>query len=65
MRTSIATVSVSGTLPEKIAAIAAAGFDGLELFEQDLLVTDETPAAVESRCRDSGFHAWTAQKGAH
>lgn len=55
MRTSIATVSVSGTLPEKIAAIAAAGFDGLELFEQDLLVTDETPAAVRRMIEDHGL----------
>ena len=55
MRTSIATVSVSGTLPEKIAAIAAAGFDGLELFEQDLLVTDETPAAVRRMIADHGL----------
>lgn len=55
MRTSIATVSVSGTLPEKIAAIAAAGFDGLELFEQDLLVTDETPAAIRRMIGDHGL----------
>lgn len=55
MRTSIATVSVSGTLPEKIAAIAAAGFDGLELFEQDLLVTDETPATVRRMIEDHGL----------
>lgn len=55
MRTSIATVSVSGTLPDKIAAIAAAGFDGLELFEQDLLVTDETPAAVRRMIADQGL----------
>lgn len=55
MRTSIATVSVSGTLPEKIAAIAAAGFDGLELFEQDLLITDETPATVRRMIEDHGL----------
>lgn len=55
MRTSIATVSVSGTLPEKIAAIAAAGFDGLELFEQDLLVTDETPATIRRMIEDHGL----------
>ncbi len=32
MKTSIATVSISGTLTEKLAAIAAAGFDGVEIF---------------------------------
>lgn len=37
MRRSIATVCVSGTLPDKLKAIACAGFDGLEIFENDLL----------------------------
>ncbi len=37
VRTSIATVSISGTLPEKLKAIKAAGFDGVEIFENDLL----------------------------
>ena len=31
-----ATVSLSGTLVEKMHACAAAGFDGIELFEPDL-----------------------------
>ena len=35
MQRSIATVSLSGTLPEKLEAIAAAGFDGVEIFEND------------------------------
>ena len=37
MRRSIATVSLSGTLPEKLEAAAAARFDGVENFENDLL----------------------------
>ena len=44
MKTSIATVSISGDLAEKLAAIAAAGFDGVEIFEADLLTYDGTPA---------------------
>lgn len=40
MQRSIATVSLSGTLPEKLEAIAAAGFDGVEIFENDLLYYD-------------------------
>ena len=36
MRKSIATVSLSGSLEQKLQAIAAAGFDGVELFENDL-----------------------------
>ncbi|MBP2561124.1 sugar phosphate isomerase/epimerase, partial [Neorhizobium galegae] len=31
MKTSIATVSISGDLPEKLEAIARAGFDGVEI----------------------------------
>src|SRR5579863_8688291 len=37
---SIATVSLSGTLPEKLEAAAAIGFDGIEIFENDLLTFD-------------------------
>jgi 4-hydroxyphenylpyruvate dioxygenase len=37
MRKSIATVSLSGTLPQKLDAVAAAGFDAIELFEADFI----------------------------
>lgn len=37
MHRSIATVSLSGTLRGKLEAIAAAGFDGFELFEADFI----------------------------
>jgi 4-hydroxyphenylpyruvate dioxygenase len=43
---SIATVSLSGTLPEKLEAAAAIGFDGVEIFENDLLTYDGSPADV-------------------
>ena len=43
MLTSIATVSLSGDLQEKLDAIAAAGFDGVEIFENDLLTFDGSP----------------------
>jgi 4-hydroxyphenylpyruvate dioxygenase len=43
---SIATVSLSGTLPEKLEAAAAIGFDGVELFENDLLTFDGSPNDV-------------------
>ncbi|MGC5010067.1 TIM barrel protein [Streptosporangium sp. DT93] len=55
MRTSIATVSVSGTLPEKLAAIAAAGFDGIEIFENDLLACPLSPEEVRLRAADLGL----------
>ena len=37
MRKSIATVSLGGKLTDKLEAIAAAGFDGVEIFEPNLL----------------------------
>ncbi|MFC3531299.1 bifunctional sugar phosphate isomerase/epimerase/4-hydroxyphenylpyruvate dioxygenase family protein [Vogesella facilis] len=55
MQHSIATVSLSGTLPEKLEAIAAAGFDGVEIFENDLLYFDGTPATVRQMCADLGL----------
>lgn len=55
MRKCIATVSVSGTLPEKLAAIAAAGFDGVELFENDLLACMLSPEEVRLRAADLGL----------
>ncbi|WP_304622056.1 bifunctional sugar phosphate isomerase/epimerase/4-hydroxyphenylpyruvate dioxygenase family protein [Roseomonas cutis] len=45
---SIATVSLSGTLPDKLEAAAAAGFDGVEIFENDLLTFNGTPADVRA-----------------
>ncbi|MFO1144484.1 MAG: TIM barrel protein [Amaricoccus sp.] len=55
MKTSIATVSISGDLAEKLAAIAAAGFEGVEIFEADLLTYDATPAEVGRMVRDAGL----------
>jgi 4-hydroxyphenylpyruvate dioxygenase len=46
MQTSIATVSLSGGLAEKLEAIAAAGFSGVEIFESDLLSFNGTPKDV-------------------
>ncbi len=55
MKTSIATVSISGELPDKLAAIAAAGFDGVEIFENDFLAFDGSPADVGRMVRDFGL----------
>ena len=55
MKTSIATVSISGDLREKLAAIASAGFDGVEIFEQDFLAFDGSPAEVGQMVRDHGL----------
>ena len=55
MKRSIATVSLSGTLPEKLEAAAAAGFDGIELFENDLLYHSGSPQDIRRRCEDLGL----------
>jgi len=55
MRTGIATVCLSGTLKEKMQACAIAGFDGIEIFEQDLVTTSLSPEHVRSMAADLGL----------
>lgn len=55
MKTSIATVSIAGNLPEKLEAIAAAGFDGIEIFEQDFIAHDGNPRDVGDMIRSMGL----------
>ena len=55
MKTSIATVSIAGDLAEKLAAISAAGFDGVEIFENDFLAFDGSPRDVGRMARDAGL----------
>jgi len=55
MKTSIATVCISGDLGEKLQAIAAAGFDGVEIFENDLLTYDASPRQIGRMARDAGL----------
>jgi 4-hydroxyphenylpyruvate dioxygenase len=54
-RRSIATVCLSGTLEDKVAAAAAAGFDGIEVFEPDLIASPWSPAELAARCADLGL----------
>ena len=61
MRTAIATVCLSGTLPEKLEAIAAAQFKGVEIFENDLLSFNGTPADVRRMAGDLGLEIITFQ----
>jgi 4-hydroxyphenylpyruvate dioxygenase len=51
----IATVSLSGLLADKLEAIAAAGFDGIELFDNDLVASPLSPREVAARCADLGL----------
>jgi 4-hydroxyphenylpyruvate dioxygenase len=61
MQTSIATVSLSGGLAEKLEAIAAAGFKGVEIFEADLLSFNGTPRDVACMVEDLGLKILTFQ----
>src|SRR5258705_12827495 len=61
MKTSIATVSLSGSLSEKLDAIAAAKFDAVEIFENDLVTFNGTPADVRSAVKGLGLEVVTLQ----
>lgn len=61
MQTSIATVSLSGGLGEKLQAVAAAGFSGVEIFENDLLSFNGAPADVAKMVADLGLKIVTFQ----
>lgn len=61
MRTAIATVCLSGTFPEKIEAIAAAQFKGVEIFENDLLSFNGTPADARRMIEGLGLETITFQ----
>lgn len=55
MRTSIATVCLSGTLVDKLRASAAAGFDGVEIFEPDLVGAAESPEEIRALAERLGL----------
>ncbi len=55
MDTSIVTVSLSGGLAEKLEAIAAAGFTGVEIFESDLLSFNGSPKDVRGMVASLGL----------
>jgi 4-hydroxyphenylpyruvate dioxygenase len=61
MRRAIATVCLSGTLSEKIEAIAAAQFNGVEIFENDLLSFNGTPAEARRMIEGLGLETITFQ----
>ncbi|QNK66339.1 bifunctional sugar phosphate isomerase/epimerase/4-hydroxyphenylpyruvate dioxygenase family protein [Variovorax sp. PAMC26660] len=55
MHRSIATVSLSGTLRQKLEAVSAAGFDGIELFEADFINFKGTAAELRGIVADLGL----------
>jgi 4-hydroxyphenylpyruvate dioxygenase len=52
---SIATVCLSGGLGEKLDAAARVGFDGVEIFENDLLTYSGSPADARKIAEDLGL----------
>ncbi|GIF23314.1 4-hydroxyphenylpyruvate dioxygenase [Actinoplanes tereljensis] len=54
-RTSIATVCLSGTLEDRLDAAGAAGFDAVEIFENDLIAAASTPEQIRARVADLGL----------
>ncbi|MEZ5535897.1 MAG: TIM barrel protein [Thiolinea sp.] len=58
---SIATVCLSGTLREKIEAIAGAGFRGIEIFENDLITHDGPVREIRQMIDDHGLEVVTYQ----
>ena len=55
MKTSMATMSLSGDLGEKLDSIAAAGFEGVEIFESDFLACGASAADVGLMVREAGL----------
>jgi 4-hydroxyphenylpyruvate dioxygenase len=55
MRRGIATVCLSGVLNDKLTAAANAGFDSVELFENDLVTSFWSPERVRERAQDLGL----------
>lgn len=55
LRTAVATVCLSGTLEDKLAAASTAGFDGVEIFAPDLIASPLSPAGIGARCADLGL----------
>ena len=55
MRSSIATISLSGTLEDKLEAAAACGFDAVQIFDSDILYYQGTPASVREMVHDLGL----------
>jgi 4-hydroxyphenylpyruvate dioxygenase len=55
VKTSIATVCLSGTLEEKMRGAARAGFDGIEVFEPDLVASPLSPEQVADLAGELGL----------
>lgn len=55
-RNSIASVSISGSLEQKLKTIADAGYDDVEIFEPDLIASPHSPRSIGKMLGDLGLH---------
>jgi 4-hydroxyphenylpyruvate dioxygenase len=55
VKNAIASVSLSGTLEEKIRAAAAAGFDEIEIFDQDFVASPMSARETRTLINDLGL----------
>ena len=56
MKTSIASVCLSGPLVDKLQAAANAGFGGMEIFENDLIGAPQDARTIGKMMRDLGLN---------
>ena len=61
MQYSIATVCLSGTLETKIAAISKAEFGFIEIFENDLITSKNSPETIATMISDAGLETLVYQ----
>ncbi|MEE2762243.1 MAG: TIM barrel protein [Pseudomonadota bacterium] len=61
MKKALATVSISGSLEEKLRAAAQAGYDGVEIFENDLTQFNGKPSDVRQMAADLGLEILALQ----
>lgn len=61
MKRGISSLSFSGPLEKKIEAAAAAGFDGIEIFREDLVYFDGKPADVARLAKSAGIEILSLQ----
>jgi 4-hydroxyphenylpyruvate dioxygenase len=55
IRRAIATVCLSGTLEDKLTAASNAGFNGVEIFENDLISSPMSPQEIGLRAHELGL----------
>lgn len=61
MKRGISSLSFSGPLQKKIAAAAKAGYDGIEIFREDLIYSDSTPAEMARFAEECGLEILSLQ----